>query len=275
MSSNTTETASVSSEDLSVITFADAILCFVGFCLAAFLTSANATTVVAIWRTPALWTLANAYVCSLACTDFVVGLICVLMALFALPPVRLDLFYRYINVCALFQGVVIGMSLLSAIHMSLIAIDRYLYIIKPYFYQRVINIRVISFFIAIAWVIGLIIAFLPQFITKPYGPVPVCDITERQPVWYTFYTVAVLYSSLCIVNVIMYSIILHAAGKQRKAVRANVPLNRIQGKNAGPEGNTKALVMYRVQGPQNVFFRRAIYDTAIVQLGPDEGAVEL
>ncbi|GFN97797.1 hypothetical protein PoB_002430300 [Plakobranchus ocellatus] len=43
----------------------------------------------------------------------------------------------------------------------------------------------------------------------------------------------------------------------------------------GPEGNTKALVMYRVQGPQNVFFRRTIYDTAIVQLGPDEGAAFL
>ncbi|GFO44601.1 hypothetical protein PoB_007110600 [Plakobranchus ocellatus] len=46
-------------------------------------------------------------------------------------------------------------------------------------------------------------------------------------------------------------------------------------RSEGPEGNTKALMMYRVQGPQNVFFRRTIYDTAIVQLGPDWGAVKL
>ncbi|KAK3732499.1 hypothetical protein RRG08_030699 [Elysia crispata] len=220
-------------DELSEVTITDAGLCLMALFLAVFITSANATTVLAIWRTPSLRTLANTYVCSLACADFVVGLACVLMALFMLPPVRLELFYNHIGVCSLFQGIVIGMVLLSAIHMTLIAVDRYLYIIRPYFYQRVINIRVISGFVGATWVVGLVLTFLPQFVAKPYGDVPVCDVTQRQPVWYTFYICLVLYSSLCIVNFVLYSIILHAAGKQRKAVRANVPVSHQSGKSEG------------------------------------------
>ena len=112
-------------DELSEVTITDAGLCLMALFLAVFITSANATTVLAIWRTPSLRTLANTYVCSLACADFVVGLACVLMALFMLPPVRLELFYNHIGVCSLFQGIVIGMVLLSAIHMTLIAVDRW------------------------------------------------------------------------------------------------------------------------------------------------------
>ncbi|RUS87548.1 hypothetical protein EGW08_004724 [Elysia chlorotica] len=202
-------------DELSQVTLTDAGLTLLTLCLAVFITSANATTVVAIWRTPALRTLANAYVCSLACVDFVVGLVCVLVALFLLPPVRRDLFYQHIAVCSLLHGTMIGMSALSGIHMTLIAVDRYLYIMRPYLYQRVITVRVIAVFLSIAWVIGLTLSLLPQVIARPYGSVPVCDITQRQPVWYTFYTCTVLFAALCLVNVIVYSVILHAAGRQR------------------------------------------------------------
>ncbi|GFR73397.1 beta-1 adrenergic receptor [Elysia marginata] len=226
-------------DELSQVTLTDAGLSVMALFLALFITSANATTIMAIWRTPALRTLANTYVCSLACADFIVGLVCVLLALFMLPPVRLELFYKHIEVCSLFQGTTIGMSALSAIHMTLIAVDRYLYIIQPYFYQRVVTLRVISVFICMAWVIGLVLSFLPQFTTVPYGDVPLCDITARQPVWYTFYTCTVLFSALCVVNLIMYSIILHAAGKQRRAVRATAPVPQQNGKVQGKGDNEK------------------------------------
>ncbi|KAK3732501.1 hypothetical protein RRG08_030701 [Elysia crispata] len=240
-------------DELSVVTLTDAGLSMITLCLALFITSANATTVVAIWRTPALRTLANTYVCSLACVDFVVGLVCVLLALFLLPPVRLELFFKHIEVCSLFQGTIVGMSALSAIHMTLIAVDRYLYIIKPYFYQRVINFRVVAIFLAIAWGVGLIISFLPQFIAKPYGEVPLCDITQRQPIWYTFYTCTVLFGVLCVVNVIMYSIILNAAAKQRKAVRANVPISHQNGKGQGNSSNISKGTMKSIKFFLTVF----------------------
>ena len=111
-------------DELSEVTVADAGLFLMALCLAIFIISANATTILTIWRTPALRTLANTYVCSLACADMVVGMICILMALFMLPPVRLELFFKHLGVCLLFQGTIIGMSIVSAIHMTLIAIDR-------------------------------------------------------------------------------------------------------------------------------------------------------
>ncbi|RUS87549.1 hypothetical protein EGW08_004725 [Elysia chlorotica] len=94
---------------------------------------------------------------------------------------------------------------------------------RPYLYQRVITVRVIAVFLSIAWVIGLALSLLPQVTARPYGPVPVCDITQSQPVWYTFYTCTVLFAALCLVNVLVYSVILHAAGRQRVAVRSSVP----------------------------------------------------
>ncbi|GFR73405.1 beta-1 adrenergic receptor [Elysia marginata] len=123
-------------DELSQVTLTDAGLSVMALFLALFITSANATTIMAIWRTPALRTLANTYVCSLACADFIVGLACVLMALFMLPPLRLELFYKNIEVCSLFQGIVIGMVLLSAIHMTLIAVDRVDPLEAAYLQQR-------------------------------------------------------------------------------------------------------------------------------------------
>lgn len=217
-------------EELSHVTLTDAGLSLMAMLLALFITSANATTILAIWRTPALRTLANTYVCSLACVDFIVGLVCVLLALFMIPPLRLEIFFKHIEMCSLFHGAIIGMSALSAIHMSLIAVDRYLYIIQPYFYQRFMTFRVISTFIGLAWVIGLGLSVMPFFTTAPYSEVPSCNITQRQPIWFTFYTCTALFTALCVVNLIMYSIILHAAGKQRRAVQANVPVHQQNGK---------------------------------------------
>ncbi|GFR73402.1 G-protein coupled receptor [Elysia marginata] len=136
---------------------------------------------------------------------------------------------------------------------DVVSSSRYLYIIRPYFYQRVINIRLISVFVGITWVIGLLLAFLPQLVAKPYGDVPVCDVTERQPVWYTFYICLVLYSTLCVINFILYSIILHAAGKQRKAVRANVPVPHQHGKGQDTSTNINKGTMKSIKFFLTVF----------------------
>ncbi|GFR83906.1 beta-4C adrenergic receptor [Elysia marginata] len=209
-----------STEDLSRVSLSDAGVSLMALCLGIIISSANATTIVAIWRTPALRTLANMYVCSLACADFFVGLTCVLVALFLLPPVKLTLFYKHIHVCFLFHGVGLGPMVISAFHMMLIAFDRYIYIMRPYFYQRVITVRVISGFIGSTWVLGVFMTFICQFIGRPYDEVPICDVTQRQPIWYTFYLIGIIYTLTSGSTVIAYVAILRAAARQRNAVRA-------------------------------------------------------
>ncbi|KAK3788882.1 hypothetical protein RRG08_030484 [Elysia crispata] len=195
----------------------DLALFFVALCLAVFIMATNATTVLVICRTPALRTMANAYVCSLACADLVVGAVCVILAIYMLPPFRVDWFDKSEVMCSLLNGLNIGMTAVSAFNMTLIAFDRYFYIIKPYFYQRNINFRVISISITVVWIAGLVIAFLPQFIARQY---PECNITNRLPAWYLFYLCTGLFLGLCAVNILLYSVILKVAIKQHSAVMA-------------------------------------------------------
>ncbi|GFO49562.1 beta-2 adrenergic receptor [Plakobranchus ocellatus] len=237
MEDNTTLSPGEINRDITITT-TDVCMFLFALCLAAFITSANATTIVAIWRTPALRTLANIYVCSLACADFVVGAMCVLLALFLLPPLRDSWFDRSDGLCSFFYGMNVGMTAISASNMTLIALDRYLYIIRPYFYQRVINTCVISTFISVSWTLGLIIALMPQFIARPSSEVPLCNITRRLPTWYLFHMSASLYSFTVFADIIFYSFILRAAARQRKAIRVNVA-SQVQQGNEGVDGNFK------------------------------------
>ena len=120
---SSTETAQLEQRD-TTIKLSDMGLFFVALCLSLFITSANAMTIVAIWRTPALRTLANTYVCSLACADVVVGVVCILLALFMLPPLRISWFDQSAHLCSVLNGMNIGMTTVSAFNMTLIAFDR-------------------------------------------------------------------------------------------------------------------------------------------------------
>jgi hypothetical protein len=186
-------TAPENEKELDENTALDVLLCTVACLLLVFVCTGNALTIAAILQTPSLRTLANTYVASLAVADFVVGLTLVLLALFLLPTTRIHLFYRFINLCVLMQGFMIGMSAVSAIHMAIISVDRYLYISHPYFYQRVVNIIIMMTCVGGAWTFGIVYSLLPQLIYNPYGDIPLCDVTEVLPIEYLFYSTSSIY----------------------------------------------------------------------------------
>ncbi|CAL1547237.1 unnamed protein product, partial [Lymnaea stagnalis] len=206
--------------ELSLVTLVDVSLFIFACLLAAFICAGNALAICAIWKTPSLRTLPNMYVASLAFADFVVGLGCVLLALFLLPPTRVALFFRYINLCVLMQGLNLGMTAVSVCHMALISVDRFLYITRPYLYDRVLKPRRAVVVLAAIWLFGVVYSFLPQFIYKPYGPQPLCDVTLVLPIGYLFYSSSSIYFSLVVVIMAMYSVILHTAFRQQKAITA-------------------------------------------------------
>ncbi|CAG5132122.1 unnamed protein product [Candidula unifasciata] len=198
----------------------DILLCFVACLLTVFVCTGNILTIFAIIYTPSLRTLANIYVVSLAAADFVVGLTFILLALFLVPTTRVTIFFRFINVCVLMYGSTIGMTAVSAIHMMMISVDRYLYISRPYFYQRAISSKVVIGCVCSAWTFGIFYSILPHFIHKPYPSTPICDVTQLMPIQYLFYATASLYWTLVVVIVVMYSLILHTALKHRKAIHS-------------------------------------------------------
>lgn len=214
------ETTEVKAVDVALFMFA----CL----LATFVCTGNLLAILSIWRTPSLRTLPNLYVASLAAADFVVGLGTVVLALFLLPAVRVQLFYRYINLCVLMHGTNLGMTAVSVLHMTLISIDRFLYINRPYVYERVVTVRLVIVCLTGIWIFGVFYSMVPQFTYKPYGVRPICDITMRLPIEYLFFTSASLYFSLASIIILMYSLILRTAFRQQNAVGAN-HVTQVQG----------------------------------------------
>ncbi|XP_005095465.1 5-hydroxytryptamine receptor 4-like [Aplysia californica] len=217
----TTE-SSVSSESLKV-TLVDIGLCTFSALLSIFIIGSNVITILAICKTASLRSITNAYVASLAVTDIIVGFDLILAALFMLPNLRAELFYKSIHACVLMQVIGVAMPVLSAIHMTFIAVERYMYICKPYLYPRVVTNRFVSCTLSIAWTFGLFYAILLQFTHVPYGEIPLCDITKTLRIECLFYPLSAMYFPVVSIIVVMYILILRVALRQTKAICSTVP----------------------------------------------------
>ncbi|CAL1537880.1 unnamed protein product, partial [Lymnaea stagnalis] len=205
------------------IPFLDAFMFALALMLSVFICLVNTLTILVVSRTPSLRTLANIYVVSLASVDFVIGLGLIPTALFVLPPTRVALFYRYIDLCVLMNGINLGMAGNSIFHMAFVSVDRYLYITKPYFYERVMTGSVVASLVSTAWTVSLGYVVLPHFIHTSFDEVPKCDGERVLPAWYLFYSTWGIYFAVVLVILVMYSLILRTAFKQRQAIHVAGP----------------------------------------------------
>uniref|UniRef100_A0A2C9LHJ8 G-protein coupled receptors family 1 profile domain-containing protein n=1 Tax=Biomphalaria glabrata TaxID=6526 RepID=A0A2C9LHJ8_BIOGL len=180
----------------------------------------NSLTIVVIWRTTTLRTLANLYVVSLASVDLLVGLFLVPLSLFILPSSRVRLYYRHIYLCVFINSFNVGMIANSLAHLTVISVDRYLYIVKPYLYQRLVSFRSVLCCIAVAWVVGLCYMIPPYFVFRNSPSASYCDATQLLPRWYLFYfTWTGYFTSACII-LTMFIIVLRTAYKHQRRIHA-------------------------------------------------------
>ncbi|KAH9523320.1 hypothetical protein Btru_066379 [Bulinus truncatus] len=201
-------------EYLDVIMFVVTLSLFLVIC------SSNTLTIIGVCRTPRLRTLANMYVVSLAAVDFLLGLALVPMSLFMLPSTRVTLYYHYIHLCVFINGFNVGMMGNSLIHMTVISIDRYLYIVKPYFYQRVITVHSVVGLIASSWAMALVISSIPYFVFHSNGTACYCDATQLLPRWYMFYSTWSLYFPWAFIILVMYLLVVRTAVNQNRRIKA-------------------------------------------------------
>ncbi|XP_005111105.1 beta-4C adrenergic receptor-like [Aplysia californica] len=238
MMSVTMETTSVTQqteEAFSTATSAvDVFLCLFASLLCLFICTGNVLTILAILRTGALRTFSNVYVAGLAVADFLVGVSLSLLALFMIPRLRQTLYFQHINLCVFMQGIVIGMVLLSVEHLCMISVERYLYIVKPYLYHRIITKNVVATTMVVAWTLGIFYSLAPQFSYRPYGEIPVCDPSENLPVEYLVYSNTVIYFITVAVIIVMYTRILKVACRQRNAILAVTVVVKADNSNVSP-----------------------------------------
>uniref|UniRef100_A0A2C9KZ95 G-protein coupled receptors family 1 profile domain-containing protein n=1 Tax=Biomphalaria glabrata TaxID=6526 RepID=A0A2C9KZ95_BIOGL len=219
VNSETTENKTSPNQETTQVTSVDVLIATLCIALASFICSLNVLTILVVWRTPALRTFTVAYVVSLAVADFMVGLELLPMSLYFLPPTRVGLFNRNVHMCLLMNGLSTGMTTVSLMHMLVISVDRYIYIVRPYYYEQVMSSRLVSALIASSWAIGVLLLFMPHVIHKDGSKAETCEITKLLPTWHLFTAIWTMYFSVSLVIFVMYSLIFLTALKQRNAVR--------------------------------------------------------
>lgn len=100
----------------------------------AIIVFSNVLVTVVIIRTPKLHSIANTFVASLAVADAIIGLVNFLWGVVFLVVTPPD--WVFINLDTAFSASSMGTILGAYLHITVIAIDRYLYIVHPFVYFR-------------------------------------------------------------------------------------------------------------------------------------------
>lgn len=162
---NLTEERSQVNETSEEITAADVALSATTILLSLLICAGNALTIAAIIRSPRLHTLPNMYVMSLAAADLLVGLLMPVLALFFLAPIK-NAFNNAKYACLLLFAGLYASCLCSAINMALIATDRYIFITRPFWYERVVTRDVVRGVVAVCWSLAVLMGSVPLYANR-------------------------------------------------------------------------------------------------------------
>ncbi|BFZ18853.1 hypothetical protein BsWGS_21892 [Bradybaena similaris] len=111
----------------------------------------NVLMAVVIIRTPRLHSMANIFVTSLAVADAIVGFINVLTGVFFIIVTPGD--WIFIKVITAFYVCYMGSTMGAYLHITIIAIDRYLYIVHPFVYFKYVNQRLAVTVLLALWIL--------------------------------------------------------------------------------------------------------------------------
>lgn len=116
--------------------------------------------VVTIWRTPALHSNANCFIASLAISDIIMAFTVVGFTFLYFTPVS-----QYIHNSNIIDSVLLGMvnssNLFATVHFIIIAIDRHMYILKPFCYIKYMMTKRMYKLVLLVWVLTLIYLITP------------------------------------------------------------------------------------------------------------------
>ncbi|GFO47151.1 D(3) dopamine receptor [Plakobranchus ocellatus] len=164
----------------------------------------NLLLIYVIGRTRSLHSITNILVASMGITDVLVGAQCSIMGLISLPNgLRSWLNFSPSDV-HVFDSVMISLSTslvsVSILHVSLLAVDRYLFILWPFHYTRRVTRSRVLLTAGGIWMLGLgYVLFLTiQFQNEKYRTI--CIISHT-PVAYTYWPFIVTYF-LCLIVVL-------------------------------------------------------------------------
>ncbi|CAL1535684.1 unnamed protein product, partial [Lymnaea stagnalis] len=185
----------------------------------------NSVVLAAICRTPRLHTVTNVFMGNLALADVMVGISvtpCASLSYVGLP--------RSFYGCVFINSILLMVTNVSILMMLTIAIERFIAIKEPFFYDRVLSITRAIFVNIFVWVLGLSLGMVPLAgWNTGYHEVEYCEFRDVIPaeymVYFQFFGVVLLPMSIMLLIYIYIIIIV------RKHVRrSNAISEHFQGK---------------------------------------------
>ncbi|KAK7113507.1 D(1)-like dopamine receptor [Littorina saxatilis] len=206
-------------------------LAYVHFVIGTYILIANALVVICVVKFDYLKTRANIYIVSLACTDMLVGVMEWIVGLHN-HQILAAWFDRTGTACVGMFSFAFFSVACSMFNMVLIALDRLLYINKPFYYTREVTSEKVKIAIGIVWVAALLWGTVPLYIHHYDGTKAHCTMQASIPTLYRAYlNVPVLFSGAVTTGVV-YIIIAMTALAHKKAIYKSVP-------GSGPKGITE------------------------------------
>ncbi|GFO45825.1 beta-1 adrenergic receptor [Plakobranchus ocellatus] len=160
--------------------------------------------IITIFRSKSLHTITNILVASMAVTDLAVGAQCAQLGLLVqsggmrtwlgLKGDRMHLFL------SLTVSANMSFVLVSLLHMCLLAVDRYLYVLLPFRYKRLVTRRRVLATACTVWTLGLIYVAVITSLLQTEAYRKTC-ILSQVPLIFTYWPLMVVYI-LCLVVVL-------------------------------------------------------------------------
>ncbi|KAK3797878.1 hypothetical protein RRG08_052477 [Elysia crispata] len=187
--------------------------------VAAAVLANNTLLLVTLARTRKLWNSTNAYIASLAAADLLVGIMMVVRNFWIIPETAW-VFHNYQYVCMPIVCLLYVSCLESITCLALVSLDRYTYIVYPFWYERHVNKRFTTTSIALSWVMCIAFGFLPMRLNK-FSVESGCDplsIISRE---YLLYGLNLYLFGAEVLIAAMYGRIYCVGNQQRKKIEAS------------------------------------------------------
>ncbi|GFS18569.1 D(2) dopamine receptor [Elysia marginata] len=177
----------------------------------------NIVLLITIGRTRKLWTSTNVFT-SLAAADLLLGIMMVVRNFWVIPETAW-VFHNYEYVCMPIVCLLYVSCLESITCLAMVSLDRYAYIVWPFWYERHVTKGLITTSIALSWVVCIAIGFLPMRLNKftvDSGCDPLSIISEE----YLLYGLNLYLFGAEVLIAAMYGRIYCVGNQQRKKIEA-------------------------------------------------------
>ena len=162
----------------------------------------NILVIIAVTSSSKLRTIPNSFIVSLACSDLTVGLVLPYHTAFILLPEMNT--HKYL---CLFRIVTVGAPCgVSIINLCLIAFDRYICVVRPLSYHRLMTAFRAKFLIGFTWIYGTFCGTMPLYWNTWRSGRTFCTVTDVLPVGFI---VGIAASQFVCASVIMAASYVH------------------------------------------------------------------